>query len=555
MINVQREIKAMSNMCNTVGLSLRFLEEGDKQPWTDMIRKIVYVPLPRYSWNQHEINEWRSLAWHEVGHHHPSQAELIELMISQEIASNSPLGTLINCIDDVWQERITTMDYPGAGRTLSYGQGCAIKTGIRAIKESGVGEFPPSLVKGLQLAYAARRSWQPDVQDALPELEALIGGTEYPHLVDRVNNIQNHPTPALECINICKEMLRDMGIDPESEEAKGKPEPSEGEGDEGKGQPGKDSLLTPAEAEALNEMMEKLGMDVHAIKSEHSDEEHEDYELPEADWYGEYIPYPPENILHEYPDTDDKRPARCKTFDRKHKATQAVGYRVARLFQTAAQTGVEFQQKRGRITPRHLTRGALGDPRVFSRKAPRIDNQAATYLLCDLSGSMAGEKLTAMVAAVGNLSYALQVAGVPFKVAGFTEEEPYCYQYIIKDWKDMYSWEVMRDRFASVNLSQNADGDNLMHAFNELTGRVEKRKILIVLSDGQPCADRQGDVDTYVKNVTKYIEGSGAVELYGVGIMTRAVTKYYNDHVVLNNSNEIEECLTQVVKSKLIRGL
>jgi cobalamin biosynthesis protein CobT len=90
-----------------------------------------------------------------------------------------------------------------------------------------------------------------------------------------------------------------------------------------------------------------------------------------------------------------------------------------------------------------------------------------------------------------------------------------------------------------------------MLAFRDIMARKEKRKILVVLSDGMPCSDRAGSTDKYLKDAVKYVESS-PVELYAIGIESRSVKHFYSNFEVLSRVSDLEPCLLNLVKSKFI---
>jgi cobalamin biosynthesis protein CobT len=157
-----------------------------------------------------------------------------------------------------------------------------------------------------------------------------------------------------------------------------------------------------------------------------------------------------------------------------------------------------------------------------------------------------------MSAAVIALTEALDAAKVPNKSVVFTERDPSVQHWIIKDWTERVNSDTMAEKFSAVDMHQNADGDNVMYAYRELLARNSRRKILIVLSDGMPCCDRWGDADGYLQAVTSMIQGQGKVELYGIGILSDAVKRYYRDYTVLKDAKSIESCVVDVVKQKII---
>jgi cobaltochelatase CobT len=100
-------------------------------------------------------------------------------------------------------------------------------------------------------------------------------------------------------------------------------------------------------------------------------------------------------------------------------------------------------------------------------------------------------------------------------------------------------------------MEENADGDSILFAYNRLKGRKEKKKLLIVLSDGQPAAHRGRGIYGFTHKVVKQIEKEGVVDIYGIGIESSAVENFYTQHTVINDSSELEKALLTVLKNKL----
>ena len=111
-------------------------------------------------------------------------------------------------------------------------------------------------------------------------------------------------------------------------------------------------------------------------------------------------------------------------------------------------------------------------------------------------------------------------------------------------------------RFASFSkhMSGNGDPDAVLFAYNRIKDRNEKRKVLIVLSDGSPSFAIQGCADHGLKQVTQDIERSGVVELYGIGIQDSNVTRFYKNNVVIRNVSDLDTKLVELLKSIILKG-
>lgn len=100
----------------------------------------------------------------------------------------------------------------------------------------------------------------------------------------------------------------------------------------------------------------------------------------------------------------------------------------------------------------------------------------------------------------------------------------------------------------------NRDGECVLWAARHLAARPEKRKILIVGSDGQPSGARFGYTEKkYLQTVVRQVIDAG-IELLAVGIMDSSVKKYYPDWVVIERATDLPAVLVSELSKKLLKG-
>jgi cobalamin biosynthesis protein CobT len=151
------------------------------------------------------------------------------------------------------------------------------------------------------------------------------------------------------------------------------------------------------------------------------------------------------------------------------------------------------------------------------------------------------------------MALALKPLHITYNVLGFTNdcdrnEEPIV--WVFNDWHENVNQSELVNRFATASgaLWNNSDGDAVAWAHNYVAQRKEKRKILIVLSDGSPAGrDWAGDISSYTKQVTTSIEEKSPVELYGIGIMDTNVKKYYKKNVVINDTSSLAPAILSIL--------
>ena len=99
-------------------------------------------------------------------------------------------------------------------------------------------------------------------------------------------------------------------------------------------------------------------------------------------------------------------------------------------------------------------------------------------------------------------------------------------------------------------LKENIDGEALIWAHERLLGRLEDRKILMVISDGAPVDDttlssNSGNyLELHLKQVISFIENRSPIELVAIGI-GHDVTRYYNKAVTLTDAEQLGGALTE----------
>ncbi len=97
-------------------------------------------------------------------------------------------------------------------------------------------------------------------------------------------------------------------------------------------------------------------------------------------------------------------------------------------------------------------------------------------------------------------------------------------------------------------LKENVDGEALSWAYNRLSSRKEKRKILIVISDGAPVDDSTLSVnpgnylEKNLRDIIGEIEKKDEIELIAIGI-GHDVSRYYSKAVTIMDVDQLGEVL------------
>ena len=195
-------------------------------------------------------------------------------------------------------------------------------------------------------------------------------------------------------------------------------------------------------------------------------------------------------------------------------------------------------------------------------------------LLIDNSGSMRGRPITIAAICADIMARTLERCGVKVEILGFTTKAwkgGQSREQWINDGKPTYPgrlndlrhiiykpadapWRRAKNSLGLMLregiLKENIDGEALIWAHDRLLGRLEDRKVLMVISDGAPVDDttlssNSGNyLELHLKEVISFIENKSPVELVAIGI-GHDVTRYYNKAVTLTDAEQLGGALTE----------
>jgi cobalamin biosynthesis protein CobT len=236
--------------------------------------------------------------------------------------------------------------------------------------------------------------------------------------------------------------------------------------------------------------------------------------------------------------------------------------KVRRILQIRAKGRVQYGTKTGSLHAGNLFRlrvdGASHEyqQRIFKKRIVSDVLDSAVSVLVDTSGSMSGEKYACAITAAVHLSGTIgNTLHIPTEIIGFTEVEYRNTMFIHRTFdKKLLSKEALTSSLtkASSWMNQNCDGDSVLFAASRLLQRKEKRKLLIVLSDGSPASSKPGDVMGYTMDIVRQLDSVPALDIVGIGIQDDNVTRIYKQHHVIHEAHEIESALLSIIERKLI---
>jgi cobaltochelatase CobT len=300
---------------------------------------------------------------------------------------------------------------------------------------------------------------------------------------------------------------------------------------------------------------------------------------PEAFGYKVFSRANDEEIAAENLSTADEL-ERLRTFLDKelrnlHSAVARLANKLQRKLLAQQNRAWDFDLEEGTLDVARLTR-VITDPLhplSFKNERDTDFRDTVVTLLLDNSGSMRGRPIMVAACCADILARTLERCGVKVEILGFTTRawkggqarEAWLaagkpanpgrlndLRHIIYKPADA-PWRRAKRSLALMMreglLKENIDGEALAWAHRRLLGRPEKRRILMMISDGAPVDDSTLSVNTgcylerHLRQVIEEIEMRSSVELIAIGI-GHDVTRYYRRAVTITDPSELAGAMT-----------
>lgn len=245
----------------------------------------------------------------------------------------------------------------------------------------------------------------------------------------------------------------------------------------------------------------------------------------------------------------------------------------------------DFAREFGRLDTKRIVAGSLGSPVVYKQRKDRMEMDTAVHFLIDLSGSMGNNKIRVAMQSTVAFAECLEGTQIRYQISGFDngggEESSGLYDLVRKaqrESKKYHRYEPLnifkfKEFGQSLQLAKgpisaikdcasgnNSDRDAVVWAYHELLQRPEKRKILFVLSDGQP-ANAMINISDYtreplVQGLKNAIDecGEHGVECVGIGILTDHVKTIYPRSVSITKVEDLSGAIFNQLSNLLTGG-
>ncbi len=235
----------------------------------------------------------------------------------------------------------------------------------------------------------------------------------------------------------------------------------------------------------------------------------------------------------------------------------------------------QFDMEEGTLDSARLTR-VVTDPTAplsFKQECDIEFRDTVVTLVIDNSGSMRGRPILVAACCADILARTLERCGVKVEILGFTtrawkggqSKELWVQEgrpanpgrlndlrHIIYKTADA-PWRRAKKSLALMMregiLKENIDGEALAWAHRRLLARPEQRRILMMISDGEPVDDSTTTanagqyMENHLRQVIEEIEVNSPVQLIAIGIQ-HDVTRYYRSAVRITDPTELAGAMT-----------
>lgn len=562
--------------------------EGDGAATTG--EEIILPSLPQnMEFSQEDTMVFRGYLDHEAGHVRHTNFEDFRKFretCSQEAAA------IHNCLEDMWLEKKVMEEYPGAEKNLRKLTEVMVET-----KEKPFVKENPELFNGKPtvegvtntILRTGRLSYGGDGNKEMFEsmpikyrqwgktwTEAAFKAKDTKELINIALEIEKllDSTPKSEDMNQSKSDGEGLGGDPS--EFNFDPDGDITEGQEAKGTKDKESKDAPKLGDTSKFFEDWVqskedqylknregGLTTYKVFSTRDDEVYERNKTPKQKSRIQ-------KAMSSAPSSEyDKRRSKLSG------VVNTMKSRLRRALLAKEMRDWDFGREYGRLDSKRIVAGSLGAQNVYKMRKDRYEMDTAVHFLVDLSGSMGGKKIEVACDSIIALSECLEGTQIKFQVTGFSNYG--LASNVDEKARETGSWDrieplklhkfkgfgeslqVAKGSIAAIAESaggNNSDRDAVIWAYHELKKRPEKRKILFVLSDGQPANYQIRSRNSLVKALKEAVKDcdKAGIECVGIGILDSTVLDIYPKAVSISSVQDLSGTIFNQLSNLLTGG-
>lgn len=539
---------ARRNYARTIAKAagLNLVEEDVDQPRTD--GTTIYVPRYDVKWKykSKEYYRWWYRFLHEVRHNvHKGDFKIIK---KHKVNMRSEFGFLYNLILDHNIEVDALGEFDGVDDILTYGRALFLNDSEE--KRGDMESHSTKLDAVWFFDQIVRTHWNKrieldDVLDRIPDVCDTF--------IDTLKEFgeewlaEKNPKEAYEFALKVSEALELNQESPEDLESGG------GDAEEGEGKPS-DEDGEKASGKVIIDYMDML-------EHEHSEDGKKgEVEIDYSSW-NRFEGWKPGEFEFRDPNEGSSVDRNTKHYINQIHAGEGMANQIRRYLQVMTRKHDVTGRKRGKLDGSRLWKnkayGAYSNAgrSVHKEREQKFSLDTSVLILVDQSGSMTGEKYYHAAKAAILLTDVMQKIGVPVEVQSFTDTYETCINFVHKSFNKKSDSSTLTDSFATscFTMSGNDDGDSILEASKVLLKERTTRKIMIVLSDGQPATGAgEGDCYGWTKEVVASLEKLPNFDVYGIGIADKSVKHIYSKSQVIHSASDIEPTLLTLIKNEVL---
>ena len=265
-----------------------------------------------------------------------------------------------------------------------------------------------------------------------------------------------------------------------------------------------------------------------------------------------------------------------KEYSENHNLINKLARKLDRLFNSLNRNSWIYDQEEGHFDSSKFS-NFIANPEyqdIFKYEKQIREKNTVVSLLLDNSGSMRGKPIITSAITTEIITKVLEKCNVNVEILGFTTKE-WKGGESKKKWENLGKpnfpgrlndllhiiykdadcrWSNCKKNLGLVLkeglLKENIDGEALTWAYSRLNLRREKKKILIVISDGAPVDDstlstNTPDIlDNHLRDVVNEIQKKNKVQLLAIGI-GHDVSKYYENAFVIEDVDSLGDVIIE----------
>jgi len=578
-------LKLNRALADSAGLKVEFYPDGHPNPVPCTDGKRIILPKLPVDASDAEAEDWLDCNFHEIGHNLPINRGSVQWLNDNEIDTNTLYGAFLNIAEDNRIDENRCEIYPGmTGIKNSTYPRIITNNNYSGLIDALKDKSAKAMATLMAFDWLERQRDMPGLRGLEHKLtdhfdEEAIGWLDKlsEHFMDEYADCETFE----DTLNFIHKVMKEVfGLDPEEEKRKAqesfqKQKPKEGKGkgekEEGAGAGGSDDNdedsddgeKKPRSKEAFADYEKYLTHDHKTDEGGHylTTPTHMSYDSYKV--RREYDPHTPDTTLIEeffsgkYRRRDYTRAEDVGEVERLVRLLNipTMVSETRRLLQVMTRKRPHFNQRKGRLDTNKIYR--VCEPyssrteRIFKTKQESKALDTAVSILIDYSGSMGGYKMRAAMASAYALAELCKMLRLNFEIAGFSETSAKMNRhFVFKPFNIPVGNQSMLENmcFATSQMSNNADGDSILVAWERLQAQKQARKVLVVLSDGSPAGYRGGDLYGFTRDVIQAIEAEHRGDIIGIGIKDRNVTHLYKHHYVVSDIEQLPKALVSTLE-------